>query len=162
MTDNQTIKEIEKAIRKYWGPFEMGYPSLPKTEYNIRGSSAGQVRYTREGVERLRFNLTLAKQNLNEFLTRTVPHELGHILAFYRHGPKAGHGQGWKQACKDLGMKEITRCHNYKVPRSARKPHDVQCVTCKEVFFVTKKVYKRILENQRYSHNPCKSKLIAI
>lgn len=50
---------------------------------------------------------------------RTLRHELAHFLAQYRAGRRhiAPHGPEWRQACRDLGMPNESRCHDLPLKR---------------------------------------------
>ena len=50
---------------------------------------------------------------------RTLRHELAHFLAQCRAGRRhiAPHGPEWRQACRDLGMPNESRCHDLPLKR---------------------------------------------
>ena len=50
---------------------------------------------------------------------RTLRHELAHFLAQYRVGrrPIAPHGPEWRQACRDFGIPNESRCHDLPLKR---------------------------------------------
>ena len=50
---------------------------------------------------------------------RTLRHELAHFLAQYRAGRRhiAPHGPEWRQACRDLGLPNESRCHDLPLKR---------------------------------------------
>jgi SprT protein len=50
---------------------------------------------------------------------RTLRHELAHFLAQHRAGRRqiAPHGREWRQACKDLGIPNESRCHDLPLKR---------------------------------------------
>ena len=54
--------------------------------FDLRGRGAGQVRRQAVGVWLVRYNPALLGRHGEEFLARTVPHEVAHIMAFRRHG----------------------------------------------------------------------------
>jgi predicted SprT family Zn-dependent metalloprotease len=51
-------------------------------------------------------------------IDRTLRHELAHLLAQFRAGRRRilPHGAEWRDACRDLGMADETRCHNLPFP----------------------------------------------
>jgi predicted SprT family Zn-dependent metalloprotease len=68
---------------------------------------------------------------------RTLRHEVAHLLAQWRVGRRriAPHGEEWRQACRDLGIADETRCHN--LPFSTKKysrRYLYRCPNCKEEF----------------------------
>jgi SprT protein len=50
---------------------------------------------------------------------RTLRHELAHFLAQHRAGRRhmAPHGPEWRQACRDLGIPNESRCHDLPLKR---------------------------------------------
>jgi SprT protein len=50
---------------------------------------------------------------------RTLRHELAHFVAQYRVGrrPISPHGPEWRQACRDLGIPNESRCHDLPLKR---------------------------------------------
>ncbi len=50
---------------------------------------------------------------------RTLRHELAHFLAQHRAGRRhiAPHGGEWRQACRDLGIPNESRCHDLPLKR---------------------------------------------
>jgi predicted SprT family Zn-dependent metalloprotease len=68
---------------------------------------------------------------------RTLRHELAHLLAQWRVGRRriAPHGSEWRQACRDLGIADETRCHNLPFTSKTLPPRYVyRCPNCKEEF----------------------------
>jgi SprT protein len=50
---------------------------------------------------------------------RTLRHELAHFIAQHRAGRRhiAPHGEEWRQACRDLGIPNESRCHDLPLKR---------------------------------------------
>lgn len=83
--------------------------------FDLRGKTAGQVRIRARGHYLIRYNLELLKRGGADFLKRTVPHEVAHVLAYHQHGPNIRpHGREWQRIMRQLGA-EPTRCHDYDV-----------------------------------------------
>lgn len=83
--------------------------------FDLRGKTAGQVRMGPNGRTLIRYNLALLEREGVAFLERTVPHEVAHVLAYRRYGPRIRpHGQEWQRIMRQLGA-EPTRCHDYDV-----------------------------------------------
>ena len=86
-----------------------------EVRFDLRGKTAGQVRIPARGRYLIRYNLELLKRGGIDFIERTIPHEVAHVLAYHRHGPKIRpHGREWKGIMRQLGA-EPTRCHHYDV-----------------------------------------------
>ncbi len=83
--------------------------------FDLRGKTAGQVRIRARGQYLIRYNLELLKRGGANFLERTVPHEVAHVLAYHGHGANIRpHGREWQRIMRQLGA-EPTRCHDYDV-----------------------------------------------
>lgn len=83
--------------------------------FDLRGKTAGQVRIRARGQYLIRYNLELLKRGGADFIQRTVPHEVAHVLAYHHHGPNIRpHGHEWQRIMRQLGA-EPTRCHDYDV-----------------------------------------------
>lgn len=70
-----------------------------------------------------------------EEVDRTLRHELAHLLAHFRAGRRriAAHGPEWKQACRDLGLVDETRCHTLPLPRRQMQArHFYRCPACSQ------------------------------
>lgn len=83
--------------------------------FDLRGSSAGQLRACGRGQYLIRYNLALLQREGADFIRRTVPHEVAHLVVHRRFGAAAQpHGREWKAVMAQLGA-EPSRCHNYDV-----------------------------------------------
>jgi SprT protein len=70
-------------------------------------------------------------------IERTLQHELAHILAQFRAGRRRilPHGVEWRQACRDLGIRDEKRCHNLPFPVSERaRRYLYRCPGCRRDF----------------------------
>jgi SprT protein len=86
---------------------------LPKILFDLRGQTAGQVRIDARGRGTIRYNLALLLRHGEEFLGRTVPHEVAHYVTFLQHGRGIRpHGPEWSQIVLALGG-DAERCHRY-------------------------------------------------
>jgi SprT protein len=68
---------------------------------------------------------------------RTLRHELAHLVAHARCGRRriAPHGAEWRQACRDLGIGDETRCHTLPFPRrTVARPFLYRCPKCGREF----------------------------
>lgn len=98
--------------------------------YYHRGSSAGQCRYIDSQNMQLRFNLAIAKQQLDDFVAQTVPHEIAHVITSICFPKAKPHGKEWRTVMANLGIKNAKRCHNYKIPPSSRRSQRLWRYTC--------------------------------
>lgn len=99
--------------------------------YDLEGSTAGKAYYNRELI---RLNPILLRQNVEDFIERTVPHEFAHLAANVIYGDEGrGHGSYWREVMCTLGVRDVTRCHTYDTSHVKRreKPYVWGCVGCK-------------------------------
>lgn len=84
---------------------------------------------------RLRFNIPMAKQDPELFLSQVVGHEVAHMVAnamFGSYDNNIGHGKMWKYVMMVFGL-PAGRCHNFDVsPESGviRRQHTKYATTC--------------------------------
>ena len=106
-----TIQSVAKACEV------LGYRvSVPHVVFNLRGITAGMAFSYVEGFTPLiRYNLGLAKENLEAFLDNTVPHEVAHIVANRHFGKNCGHKREWQWVMRKVYGIEPKRCHQYDV-----------------------------------------------
>jgi predicted SprT family Zn-dependent metalloprotease len=92
-------------------------------------SAAGRAIY-REG--RVSLNPRLCEHGDDE-IDRTLRHELAHLLAQFRAGRRRiqPHGREWREACRDLGIADETRCHALPFPIHRRERRLLyKCSSC--------------------------------
>ena len=87
----------------------------PVIRFDLRGQAAGQVRWHQPGGCEIRYNLDIARRHQHDFLARTVPHEVAHLLTVACHGRTSPHGPEWRAMMQYLGVSNPTRCHDYSV-----------------------------------------------
>ena len=84
----------------------------PKVFFNLKGTTAGYAYY---GEHKICFQPTLMFHNADEFLQQTVGHEVGHLAAFRKYGPRIKpHGKEWTAVMWGMHL-PAKRCHNYEV-----------------------------------------------
>ena len=91
-TEARTRKLLIRAERHFERP-------MPQTDirFDLRGRSAGMVRFAPGRPPEIRYNLQLLAENEEKFLARTVPHEVAHLVVQQLFGPAARpHGREWK------------------------------------------------------------------
>lgn len=121
---------------------------MPKIEYTLRGRTAGTANY---GTWVVNFNSVLLMENLEDFIARTVPHEMAHLIndqvypeshateivrtyRGYRRTKRSPHGHTWQSVMRVLGA-DPSRCHSYdttnsRVKKGNRAKHVYVCKTC--------------------------------
>lgn len=112
MLDVTAMKE--RATRKVWQVLEdlnEEYNAdfdFPKIEWTVIGTTAGRAWLNQW---RIQLNEQLCKENVEDFINSTVPHEVAHLVAYKVFGDD-GHGKGWKSVMRALGL-DPERCHDY-------------------------------------------------
>jgi len=90
----------------------------PLLRFDLRGQAAGQAIWHRAQRPLLRFNLDIARHHPDDFLARTVTHEVAHLVTAACHGRTRPHGPEWRAVMVYLGISEPSRCHDYAVDES--------------------------------------------
>ncbi len=106
-------------------------------------TAAGRAEYHRNLIT---LNPLLRAQGDAE-IDRTLRHELAHLLAHSRRRRRriAPHGPEWRQACRDLGIGDETRCHSLPFPRQTRaRPFLYGCPQCAREFPRVRKIRRAV------------------
>ena len=124
---------------------------MPLISLNLKGAVAGQASASRWFVK---YNFELYMQNKVDFINRTVPHEIAHLIANAIAGRRVKpHGWEWRNVMVKLGVKDITRCHSYDLTgltRGRSRPYIYTC-GCRE-YPLTALLHSRL---QKGSHRKC-------
>ncbi len=88
--------------------------------FDLTGKAAGVVRYSRDGAAEIRYNGVLLRENCRDFILRTVPHEVAHVVARAIFGSCRPHGEEWHRIMAFFGA-ESSRCHTYDTSRSSSR-----------------------------------------
>lgn len=128
-----SFADVRKAVEdRYNECYEIakarGGVDLPKIIilWDLKGKSAGRFNWG-WGVCTFEVNLVLAKENLEEYLAQTIPHEFSHYIAYvnwkskgcWRNPPK--HNWEWQRIMLNIFKREPHRCHSYDVSSVSRK-----------------------------------------
>lgn len=139
--------------------------ATPAIQYNLRGTVAGTANYRAWSIN---LNKGLLLENVQEFLDRTVPHELAHLITFQvypqsfeskivptrrglRRTKRDLHGSYWQEVMRTLGIANIKRCHSYDV--TATKVHktytryEYHCARCNEVIRLSAQKHKKLQQH---------------
>ena len=108
------IQEIEEATEKAYKKAEAFFGrkfDRPVHQYDLRGTTSAQAKYI--GI--LRWNVSIYTPNKDVYLTRTVPHEVAHLVSYALYGRDGhGHGKYWQNIMIKVFGLEPSRCHSYK------------------------------------------------
>jgi SprT protein len=90
----------------------------PEIRFDLRGKSAGMVKFPVTGNCIIRYNLPLLKRYGEAFINTTVPHEVSHLIARLRYGAQIKpHGVEWKRIM-NLFDASPARCHNFNTAQA--------------------------------------------
>lgn len=168
-TEDETIKVIIESVIFYTNKINNVYSnlpnvyfrmlplSIPKVKFNLRGKVAG-----RGGIGGLRFNLELAKRNLNDYVNDTVPHELCHYFCMMLFNSRytKPHGHEWKTMMKRIGINP-TRCHNMDI--SFMRDKLWKCCGCGREYLVSNRKHNAMMKNPGcYFCRGCKSGVVFV
>lgn len=118
------IKEVERLCNL------AGVPVI-SSSFSLRGKVAGRFKAQGEDCG-LHFNLIFATNHPEEYIARTVIHEVAHYVRYARNGyygdrqpngKRDSHGAKWRAVMQELGAKDTTRCHSYDtsvIPQTKR------------------------------------------
>ena len=124
---------------------ELDMPHVP-VSFNLRGQTAGMVRYRMGEIKDLRLNLDILNNpnHTDDFIAQTVPHEWAHVIQRVKYGHRDNygrrikpHGSEWKRIMRKLGV-EVKRCHSYECKKARTvRTVDYQCDKCETVMEFT-------------------------
>ncbi|NCA88240.1 MAG: hypothetical protein EOM92_04790 [Gammaproteobacteria bacterium] len=158
LADTRTLTLLERAARH----FGLLTPRV-EIRCDLRGRGAGQVRRQAGQLWTVRYNPALLARHGEDFLARTVPHEVAHIIAFHRHGPRIQpHGPEWQAIMRLFGVPP-TRCHDYDVSDLQTRTLDRFPYRCGcRSHLLTSIRHHRIQRGQRYLCRACGQALVPV
>ena len=96
---------VDKAISAYGRPFPKISVSL-----DLKGTCAGKAYHWENRVKLNRF---LLRQNPEEMVNQTLPHEIAHVITHIQYPfAQKSHGPEWQSVMRMFGLVPDT-CHNY-------------------------------------------------
>ncbi|PYK75058.1 MAG: hypothetical protein DME39_05170 [Verrucomicrobia bacterium] len=114
-----------------------------RVEWNSRlKTAAGRADYRQKLIS---LNPRLSEHPAE--IDRTLRHELAHLLAQFRAGRRRilPHGDEWREACRDLGIKGEKRCHNLPFPVRRYVARFVyRCPNCRQEFPRVRRVRRAV------------------
>lgn len=153
------VRRAEQQAREF---YDIRLPSA-SLDFSLRGRCAGQARVERKGATRLRINLQLLAENLEDYLSQTIPHEVAHLVVNWparekRLQPRP-HGVEWQSVMRDCFGLEPKRCHSYQTSpaRVVPRPFLYTC-SCRE-HRLTSILHNRIGLNCQALCKVCKAPL---
>ena len=157
-------KQVEAAVRQAEERARQFYRlDLPEAsiDFSLRGRCAGQARLDRHGSASLRINQQLLAENRDDFLLKTIPHEVAHLVVNWqtrnkRQRPRP-HGPEWQAVMQDCYLLSPTRCHRYQTTpaRVVARPFLYTC-SCRE-HRLTSIMHNRISRNVQALCKACRT-----
>ena len=104
--DKQYLIDVAEAnVKRAWARFAKHYPEInakpvPKVILNNRlKTTAGHAFLELHYID---LSPELLWEHTQNFVEDTIPHEVGHLVAYIVHGDE-GHGKGWKSVMAKAG-----------------------------------------------------------
>jgi SprT protein len=157
-TEACTRKLLNRAERHFERPMPQAI-----IRFDLRGRSAGMVRFAAGCTPEIRYNPQLLAENEEQFLARTVPHEVAHLVVRELFGAAVRpHGGEWKAVMGFFGA-DPSRCHDFDVSRSQvrRLPRFLYRCGCR-CHELTSIRHRRIRNGQSYLCRACKQPLTPV
>lgn len=156
--EERVFTRVKQTMEKLNTHFKMNMP-LPSIHYDIVGTKAGVARYATMSIH---LNTKLLLENEEEMIFDTVPHEVCHLAAYYKHfhvdknpGVPKAHGAAWKLMMWVAGV-PARRTHDMDVEetKTRRTEYLYQC-GCEQGLVVGKTIHNRMQEGTRYRCKRC-------
>jgi SprT protein len=100
-----------------------------KVEFKNIGTTGGKFHYGKRNPftneksgMKIVINTTLLAENVEEFMVRTIPHEVAHYIDYMLHN-KSDHGYHWQAIMGGIFGCEVSRCHSYDVTNARIKTY---------------------------------------
>lgn len=151
--------------------FNRNFP-MPKVAYDCRGLKAGVAKLQRYSVH---FNPVFLKENVEDMIENTVPHELAHLIdwevyqkqnhygfGFGRRRRMSAHGHTWKSIMHLFGANP-ERCHSYDAANAQERVKNkfhYKCEGCGKDCFVGPVVHRKMANGVVYRTKCCRKPLV--
>jgi len=122
------------------------------------GTNGGHSSYAKR---ELMFQLDLAEHHKDDFLNRTVPHEVAHYVqrAVYgyrnSYGKVMPHGHEWKYIMRRVFGLNPDRCHKYdtSVTQTKKQTRHIYSCSCGKIFKISTTMHNKIQKALEVSKN---------
>lgn len=156
--EEQELKNKLIEETNTWYALACDYYGISYKPIEFRFDVSGSVAGWAMGGGTIAYNLNLAKTNSEEFLKRTVPHEVAHIVCNRKFPTERGHGKFWKMVM-GIFQVEARRCHSYDTSgeNTGVKKYSYKCSNCGHIINVGKNVHSKLQKGEKRWHNSCKN-----
>lgn len=158
----QVVAKLKSSIAKCEAHYGRTF-KMPTILYTKRGTTAGTANYRKYEVN---FNPVLLMENLEDFIARTVPHEMAHLVDHalhpqnfessftitqsgrYKRTKRDVHGATFKAIMHVMGA-DGSRCHSYDTSNARVKQktlHEWVCNDCGATMTLGPKRNKKMMQ----------------
>jgi SprT protein len=117
---------------------------MPTVTFDLRGSDAGEAFVP---FNLINLNMTLFRENFDDYVFNTIPHELAHVWQGQLKLRGQPHGREWKSLMKRLGAPPI-RCHNLLTDAAeSRTGNFLYRCLCRPANMVGLELHRKIQQN---------------
>lgn len=149
----QILARVEACYQQAEAFFKQPF-ARPQISFKLRGQKAGVAHLTEN---KLRFNLQLYRDNHEDFLRQTVPHEVAHMIAHQLFGPRIQpHGEEWQLIMRGVYELPPHRCHSYEVERRKVNRFIYRCGCTDGEFPFSAQRHALVAKGRRYYCRRCK------
>lgn len=146
--ENKVVDTLLRAKEYYGREFE-----VPAIEYKDMGRTAGRA-FVRGN--RIVLSPTLLQAYPEDFIGRTVPHEIAHLVTGKMYPFASAHGMEWRKVMHALTgehIEQVARCHSYDttiVPnRRENRKWEYTC-ECGKLFQIGAARHRRAQQGAKY------------
>ncbi|SDF06599.1 SprT family zinc-dependent metalloprotease [Phytopseudomonas seleniipraecipitans] len=150
---DQIHARVETCYQQAENFFKQSF-KRPEVSFKLRGQKAGVAHLTEN---KLRFNPQLYRDNQEDFLRQTVPHEVAHLVAHQLFGLSIQpHGEEWQLIMRGVYELPPHRCHSYEVKRRQVSRFIYRCQCPQGEFPFSAQRHALVVKGRRYFCRRCK------
>jgi len=129
---------------------------LSEIRFDLTGTTAGYFKQSADGRTIINYNREILRHNMDDFLARTIPHEVAHMVAYQVFGWKIRpHGKQWKSVMEAF-QADASRCHNYDIQHLETRQYKRFLYYCDcQTHQLTSIRHNRVLAGQKYICKKC-------
>ena len=132
---------------------------MPEVRFDLNSRTNAAMYCYSQGKSYFRINLFFAKNNIEDYIGNTIPHEVCHHLVFERITRPfrirvSPHGREWSYFMRNIFKLEPKTYHNYKLPDSIK----YRC-NCQEIYLSPIRHNKMMKDPTYYTCKKCHSYL---
>ena len=157
---------IDSEVRKFIGLGSTVFNTTithPDIKFSKRLTKCAAYASKRRDEYEIVFSIPIIQLNsISEYISRTVPHEVAHILQWQLYG-EADHGETFYYILKKIGIENASRCHSYTTPpkRNVRR-YAYKCDKCGKELNFTPQKHKRGIDGATFKHTTCGGNVIPV